>query len=167
MLQNPLFKTKTYNSSWKWSFGLSSESIHKFVLHPEIWNLSAFWSWSTNSKKLPSSKQYRKPEGVWGNWKEYKSTNGRPYYYNTLTRVNQWERPEGWRPVPPSSSKRFWLFWFNNSHIRHKENSGDHTFSPTYIFFHTLFYPTKTSLENISAWEYAKVDDKMPSKKAA
>lgn len=49
------------------------------------------------NRTLPAqSKTLRRPERVCGHWREYLSTNGRPYYYNTRTRVNRWEKPEGW-----------------------------------------------------------------------
>ena len=44
------------------------------------------------------SRQFRTPESVWGDWSEYKSKNGRSYYYNKVTKENKWEKPDGWDP---------------------------------------------------------------------
>lgn len=54
------------------------------------------------NRTLPAaSKTLRRPERVCGHWREYLSTNGRPYYYNTKTRVNRWEKPDGWNLPDP------------------------------------------------------------------
>ena len=46
--------------------------------------------------KPPKSREERKPERVLGNWREYRSSSGKAYYYNDVTKKNQWEKPPEW-----------------------------------------------------------------------
>ena len=43
--------------------------------------------------KPPKSREERHAERVFGNWREYRSSRGIAYYYNDVTKKNQWEKP--------------------------------------------------------------------------
>ena len=46
--------------------------------------------------KPPKSQTERNPEMACGDWKMYRSTNGRAYYYHHKLKRNQWEKPHEW-----------------------------------------------------------------------
>jgi hypothetical protein len=47
--------------------------------------------------KPPNSRETRIPEREFGEWREYRSTSGKNYYYNHVTKKNQWEKPPEWK----------------------------------------------------------------------
>lgn len=54
-------------------------------------------------KKIPSDKPEEAPS-IDDAWKEYES-EGRKYYFNEITNITQWEKPEGFSPKPVKVKK--------------------------------------------------------------
>lgn len=65
----------------------------------------------------PRSQKPKQPERVYGDWKEFRSSSNRVYYWNYRTTVNTWEKPKDWNDEKATVVKKD-----RNGHRSHQVN---------------------------------------------
>ena len=77
----------------------------------------ASYSNCMSDARPPRSQKPKQPERICGDWKEFRSSSNRVYYWNYRTTVNTWEKPKDWNDEKATVVKKD-----RNGHRSHQVN---------------------------------------------